>query len=304
MSCSRVAWPHQRVRDANSFILRGICRPGQRCRALEERSQTDGRNKRPSGTASSFRAGKIIKVDESIAGFQPRRCRFPSNLTCSGALPLAFDPSCRIGPWNGVSSQSRLGVVGRCGCCGPGCERHRDGASDRRIQMVALAVVILILLPAISMTDDLVAAQNPAEIDCCAGRHHDHAASPHSIIPAGRNPAAAGLHRHIARFYGHGHAQRSPFSICGEPLSGIDPESTPSGRLIALAAQIFLVNFLMFRVRRADHGAKVLYEADLPFRCRCGNGCDPRSGTAVCISSAARSRGIRSRQSLKPPIRR
>jgi len=57
-------------------------------------------------------------------------------------------------------------------------------ATDRRIQMVALAVVILILLPAISMTDDLVAAQNPAEIDCCARRNHDHGASPHSILPA------------------------------------------------------------------------------------------------------------------------
>jgi len=59
-----------------------------------------------------------------------------------------------------------------------------QGTSDRRIQAAALAVVILILLPAISMTDDLVSAQNPAEIDCCAGRHHDHAARPHSIIPA------------------------------------------------------------------------------------------------------------------------
>jgi hypothetical protein len=57
-------------------------------------------------------------------------------------------------------------------------------ASDRRIQMVALAVVILILLPAISMTDDLIAAQNPAEIDCCARRIHDHGVSRHSIIPA------------------------------------------------------------------------------------------------------------------------
>ena len=55
--------------------------------------------------------------------------------------------------------------------------------TDRRIQMVALAVVIFILLPAISMTDDLIAAQNPAEIDCCARRNHDHGASPHSILP-------------------------------------------------------------------------------------------------------------------------
>ena len=57
-------------------------------------------------------------------------------------------------------------------------------ATDRRIQMVALAVVILILLPAISMTDDLVAAQNPAEIDCCARRDHGHGTSAHSMLPA------------------------------------------------------------------------------------------------------------------------
>ncbi len=56
--------------------------------------------------------------------------------------------------------------------------------SDRRVQIVALAIVILILLPAISVTDDLVAARNPAEIDCCARRNHDHAFSLHSIQPA------------------------------------------------------------------------------------------------------------------------
>ena len=45
-------------------------------------------------------------------------------------------------------------------------------ARERRAQFVALAVVILILLPAISMTDDLMAAQNPAEIDCSVRRDH------------------------------------------------------------------------------------------------------------------------------------
>jgi hypothetical protein len=54
---------------------------------------------------------------------------------------------------------------------------------DRRVQLVALAVVILILLPAISMTDDLIAAQNPAEADCCVRRDHD-CSGPHSIAPA------------------------------------------------------------------------------------------------------------------------
>jgi hypothetical protein len=42
----------------------------------------------------------------------------------------------------------------------------------RRTQLVALALVILILLPVISVTDDLMAAQNPAETDCCQRKHH------------------------------------------------------------------------------------------------------------------------------------
>ncbi len=54
---------------------------------------------------------------------------------------------------------------------------------DRRIQFVALAMIVLILLPAISMTDDLQAARNPAEVDTCLRRDHD-GSSPHSILPA------------------------------------------------------------------------------------------------------------------------
>lgn len=57
-------------------------------------------------------------------------------------------------------------------------------ASDRRIQMVALAILILILLPAISMTDDLVALRNPAEIDASARRDHGYSCTPHAIVPA------------------------------------------------------------------------------------------------------------------------
>jgi hypothetical protein len=58
----------------------------------------------------------------------------------------------------------------------------RAGAS-RRTQWVALAVLILVLFPVISVTDDLQAVQNPAEVDSCLRR--DHAIShPHSIFPA------------------------------------------------------------------------------------------------------------------------
>jgi hypothetical protein len=56
------------------------------------------------------------------------------------------------------------------------------GAS-RRTQIVALAVLILILFPVISVTDDLQAMQNPAETDSCLRRVHA-VSSPHSIFPA------------------------------------------------------------------------------------------------------------------------
>jgi hypothetical protein len=39
--------------------------------------------------------------------------------------------------------------------------------TSRPMQIAALATVILILLPAISVTDDLMMAQNPAETDRC-----------------------------------------------------------------------------------------------------------------------------------------
>ena len=72
-------------------------------------------------------------------------------------------------------------------------------AKDRRAQFIALAIVILILLPVISVTDDLIiAVQNPAEIDCSVysvRKNHDFC-SPHAIVPAAAAlpaPAFAGL---------------------------------------------------------------------------------------------------------------
>ena len=55
--------------------------------------------------------------------------------------------------------------------------------SNSRMQFVALAVLILILFPVISVTDDLQAALNPAETDSCLRRNHG-CSTPHSIIPA------------------------------------------------------------------------------------------------------------------------
>jgi hypothetical protein len=61
-------------------------------------------------------------------------------------------------------------------------QRTPRAARDRGAQLVALAIVIVILLPAISMTDDLIAARNPAEVDTCMRRDHDFS-SPHTIVP-------------------------------------------------------------------------------------------------------------------------
>ena len=63
----------------------------------------------------------------------------------------------------------------------------RSGPSRRvdstRIQFVALAVLILLLFPVISVTDDLQAVQNPAETDSCQRRDHV-CVAPHSLSPA------------------------------------------------------------------------------------------------------------------------
>jgi hypothetical protein len=58
----------------------------------------------------------------------------------------------------------------------------RSGA-HRGTQLVALALLVLILFPMISMTDDLLAVQNPAETDCYVCVDHLHS-SAHSFFPA------------------------------------------------------------------------------------------------------------------------
>ncbi len=47
----------------------------------------------------------------------------------------------------------------------------REG-TDRRIHFVAVVLIIAILFPVISITDDIAWAQNPAETDSCQRRQH------------------------------------------------------------------------------------------------------------------------------------
>jgi len=56
-------------------------------------------------------------------------------------------------------------------------------AANGRMQLVALAILILILFPVISVTDDLQTAQSPAVVDSSQRRDHVGSA-PHSFFPA------------------------------------------------------------------------------------------------------------------------
>jgi hypothetical protein len=58
----------------------------------------------------------------------------------------------------------------------------RNGAS-RMMQLAALAALILILFPVVSVTDDLQAALNPAEVDCCLRKDHV-CPHQHALVPA------------------------------------------------------------------------------------------------------------------------
>ena len=59
--------------------------------------------------------------------------------------------------------------------------RSREGV-DRRGQILALAVLLLILFPVISLTDDLQAALNPAEADVSLRRDQG-SSLPHTTLP-------------------------------------------------------------------------------------------------------------------------
>ena len=62
------------------------------------------------------------------------------------------------------------------------CLERRDKA-ERRLSFVALVMLLVILFPVISVSDDLWSLHNPAETDTCQRRDHV-APCPHSIFHA------------------------------------------------------------------------------------------------------------------------
>ena len=59
----------------------------------------------------------------------------------------------------------------------------RRTLADRHMSFIALVMLIVILFPVISVSDDLWSIQNPAETDSCQRRDH-RAYCPHAVFPA------------------------------------------------------------------------------------------------------------------------
>lgn len=90
-------------------------------------------------------------------------------------------------------------VVCSCGLIGYWFRQRRANPQPIRTQLLALASVVLLLLPVISLSDDLMAMQGPLETDASMRRvlqpGHDHpTVTPHffaipeaiaSVVPAG-----------------------------------------------------------------------------------------------------------------------
>ena len=61
--------------------------------------------------------------------------------------------------------------------------RFSPADADRRRQIVAIAVLIAILFPVISVSDDLMAMQNATETDSCQRRDYLASSSTHTLLP-------------------------------------------------------------------------------------------------------------------------
>jgi hypothetical protein len=73
--------------------------------------------------------------------------------------------------------------------------RENRSEADRRMQWVALAVLIAVLFPVISVSDDLLTLQNASEVDSCLRRDHLVRSITHPALPAKANvpvPVVAG----------------------------------------------------------------------------------------------------------------
>lgn len=100
--------------------------------------------------------------------------------------PLLATSCARLGIESGLSMELFLNSAWIVVAIFSGClwlRLGRRAIADRRTSFVGLVMLIVILFPVISVSDDLWSIQNPAETDTCQRRDHL-ASSHHSLFPA------------------------------------------------------------------------------------------------------------------------
>jgi uncharacterized membrane protein len=98
---------------------------------------------------------------------------------------------------------------------------------ERWIQVVALVLLLVILFPTISMTDDLLAVQNPAETDVYVRLDHLHSGT-HSFLPVGMAMIVAASEEPHSGFFQEAAPGTLPTSLMNPPaLAPIENRPPP-----------------------------------------------------------------------------
>ncbi len=103
-----------------------------------------------------------------------------------------------------------------------------DSGRDRRTQLVALALLLVILFPTISMTDDLLAIQNPAETDIYVRLDYLHYSNAHYFLPVAVEIVTPFLEEHHSGFLREAVPGTLPASMLNPPaLAPIENRPPP-----------------------------------------------------------------------------
>lgn len=99
--------------------------------------------------------------------------------------------------------------------------------SGRRVQFVSLAMLVLFLFPVISVTDDLQAVHNPAEIERSL-RRDERSVSPHALLPTVAGPPSARMTGVVLAFFKVAPLpQPQRFALAASPLASIQNRPPP-----------------------------------------------------------------------------
>jgi hypothetical protein len=105
---------------------------------------------------------------------------------------------------------------------------ERRTGTEKRLPVIALLMLIVVLFPVISVSDDLWSLQNPAETDVLSRRGHP-ASSVNTVFPASAalcEPGFSGIT--LAVWHDDSLPTRPIYSRAAVPLSGIQNRPPPA----------------------------------------------------------------------------